>query len=53
MTASTSGALPTWQERGDVSELPADIAALRVALIGYGEVGRIFGAALVKAGVAA
>ncbi|HEY8131196.1 MAG TPA: DUF1932 domain-containing protein [Thermoanaerobaculia bacterium] len=30
-----------------------DIAALRVALIGYGEVGGIFGAALAKAGVRA
>ena len=46
------GALTMRQERGDVRELPADIAALRVALIGYGEVGRIFGGALVKAGVA-
>ncbi|MGE5171598.1 MAG: DUF1932 domain-containing protein [Rudaea sp.] len=33
--------------------LPSDIPALRVALIGYGEVGGIFGAALAKAGVAA
>ena len=31
----------------------SDIVALRVALIGYGEVGGIFGAALVKAGVRA
>ena len=30
----------------------ADIAALRVTLVGYGEVGRIFGAALAAAGVA-
>ncbi len=30
-----------------------DIAALRVALVGYGEVGSIFGAALAAAGVAA
>jgi len=29
-----------------------DIAALRVTLVGYGEVGRIFGAALAAAGVA-
>jgi 3-hydroxyisobutyrate dehydrogenase-like beta-hydroxyacid dehydrogenase len=43
----------------DVSEMPgrpiatADIAALRIALIGYGEVGGIFGAALAQAGVGA
>jgi hypothetical protein len=30
----------------------AEIAALRVSLVGYGEVGGIFGAALAKAGVA-
>src|SRR5206468_8633451 len=29
----------------------SDIVALRVALVGYGEVGGIFGTALVKAGV--
>jgi len=32
--------------------IAADIAALRVTLVGYGEVGRIFGAALAAAGVA-
>jgi 3-hydroxyisobutyrate dehydrogenase-like beta-hydroxyacid dehydrogenase len=34
-------------------ESAPDVAALRVALIGYGEVGGVFGAAIVKAGVRA
>jgi 3-hydroxyisobutyrate dehydrogenase-like beta-hydroxyacid dehydrogenase len=52
MASATGMCLPS-QEPRDMIELPADIGALRVALIGYGEVGGIFGAALAKAGVAA
>ena len=33
------------------SDDTTDVAALRIGLVGYGEVGRIFGAALVSAGV--
>ena len=36
----------------NVSAVPADLRALRIALVGYGEVGAIFAAALAKAGVA-
>ena len=38
-------------KQSELEAVRSDIAALRVALIGYGEVGGIFGAALVKAGV--